>query len=66
MVNLARFWQPEDGGQTVLPDKLILIGQILKRSNETFWVIFKHCDAGFVSSCVKIDYSLLFKKNWYD
>ena len=36
-------------GQTVLPDRSLLIGQILeenakgKKSNVTFWVIFKQC-----------------------
>ena len=41
------FWKPGACGQTVLPDRSILIGQNwwkmpkLKNSNETFWVIFK-------------------------
>ena len=48
MVNLASFWLIETCGQTVLPDKSVLIRQKLvempksKNSNETFWVIFKH------------------------
>ena len=29
MVNLASFWKPEACGQTVLPDRSVLIGQIL-------------------------------------
>ena len=29
MVNLASFWKPEACGQTVLPDKSVLIGQKL-------------------------------------
>ena len=47
---LASFWRPEACGQTVLPDRSVLIGQklvknakIKKKSNATFWVIFKHC-----------------------
>ena len=47
---LASFWKPEGCGQTVLPDRSVLIGQKLvenakieKNSNATFWVIFKHC-----------------------
>ena len=41
------FWKPEACGQTVLPDMSILIEQIggkcqnWKKSNATFWVIFK-------------------------
>ena len=43
------FWKPEACGQTVLPDMSILIEQIggkcqnWKKSNATFWVIFKQC-----------------------
>ena len=39
---LANFWKPESSGQTVLPDRSILIGQKLvenakiQHSNETF------------------------------
>ena len=29
MVNLASFWKPEACGQTVLPDRSVLIGQKL-------------------------------------
>ena len=29
MVKLTSFWKPEAGGQTVLPDRSVLIGQIL-------------------------------------
>ena len=49
MLNLASFWKRETCGQTVLPDRSILVGQKwwkmpkLKKSNETFWVIFKQC-----------------------
>ena len=50
MVNLESFWKPEACGQTVLPDMLVLIGQNLvenaklkKKSNATFWMIFKQC-----------------------
>ena len=39
----ASFWKAEVCGQTVLPDRSILIGQKLKNSNETFLVIFKLC-----------------------
>ena len=35
-------------GRTMLPDRSILKGQNIsekcKNSNETFWVIFKHCE----------------------
>ena len=48
MVNLAIFCKTTACGQTVLPDMPISIGQklvenakIKKKSNETFWVIFK-------------------------
>ena len=48
MVNLESFWKTDACGQTVLPDRSILIGQKLvenaKNSNATFWVIFKQCD----------------------
>ena len=49
MVKLASFCKPEAYGQTVLPDRSIVIGQKLKEnakiqnSNSTFWVIFKQC-----------------------
>ena len=42
------YW-PIAGGQTILPDRSLLIGQKLvenvkiENSNATFWVIFKHC-----------------------
>ena len=44
---LASFWKPEACGQTVLPDRSVLIGQKLeenakiKNSNATFLEIFK-------------------------
>ena len=53
MVNLASFWNPEACSQTVLPDMLISIEQLLvenakiKNSNVTFWVIFKRFDEFF-------------------
>ena len=43
--NLDSVWKPEACGQTVLPDRSVLIGQKLvenakiKNSNATFWVI---------------------------
>ena len=43
----GQFLKPEAYGQTVLPDRSILIGQKLvenakiKYSNATFWVVFK-------------------------
>ena len=46
---LASFWKPEACGQTVLPDRSVLIGQKLVENakinnpNATFWVIFKQC-----------------------
>ena len=50
---LATFWNPKACGQTVLPDRSILIGQkmmeyakIEKKSNATFWVILKHSIVG--------------------
>ena len=53
MVNLVSFWKPEACSQTVLPDMLISIEQLLvenakiKNSNVTFWVIFKRFDEFF-------------------
>ena len=50
MVNLSCFRKPELCGQTVLPDRSVLIGQKLvenakiKNSNATFWVILKQCE----------------------
>ena len=51
MSNLASFWRPEAGDETVLPDMSFLIGQkfvenvkIEKLKNAIFWVIFKHYD----------------------
>ena len=47
--SLASFWNPQACGQTILPDRqVILIGQKLvehgkKNSNETFWMVFKQC-----------------------
>ena len=62
---MATFWKPEACGQTVLPDRSVLIGQKLVENakikkincdilsnfqtmewngNETFLMIFKHCD----------------------
>ena len=50
MVNLESFWKTDACGQTVLPDRSVLIGQKLvenaKKSNATFWVIFKQCVLG--------------------
>ena len=49
IAKFATFWKPEACCQTVLPYKLISIGQnwwkmpMFKNSNETFWVIFKQC-----------------------
>ena len=44
---MASFWKPEACGQTVLPDRSVLIGQKIggkcQNSNVTFWVIFKQC-----------------------
>ena len=45
---LARFGKSEAYGETLLPDRLILIGKKreqakIKSSNATFRVIFKHC-----------------------
>ena len=44
---MASFWKSEACGQTVLPDRSVLIGQNrwkipkFQNSNATFWVIFK-------------------------
>ena len=48
MVNLLRLWNLEVCDQTVLPDRLILIGQkmVENAKNETVWVIFKQCGMG--------------------
>ena len=45
MANLTSFSKTEVGSQTVLPDRLILIGQksVENAKIETFWVIFKQC-----------------------
>ena len=52
---LTSFRKSEACGQTVLPDRSLIIGQkivenakIQKNSNATFWVIFKHCVALYV------------------
>ena len=50
-VKFGEFWKPEACGQTVLPDKSVLIGQKLvenakiKNSDGTIWMIFKQCDS---------------------
>ena len=50
---MASFWKPEACGQTVLPDRSVLIGQNwwkipkYQNSNATFWVIFKQCERGW-------------------
>ena len=47
---MASFWKPEACGQTVLPDRSVLVRQKLvenakiQNSNATFWVIFKQCE----------------------
>ena len=57
---LASFWKPEACGQTVLPDRSVLIVQKLvenakiKKSNATFWVIFKLC--AFSQNITKLDW----------
>ena len=46
------FEKPEACGQTVLPDRSVLIGQkmpISQNSNATFWVIFKQCEHAFLA-----------------
>ena len=52
-VAFTSFWKPEACGQTVLPERSVLIGNKLvetvenaknKNSNATLWVIFKQCD----------------------
>ena len=47
---LASFWKSKACGQTVLPDRSLLIWQKLvekcqklKNKNATFWEVFKHC-----------------------
>ena len=46
MVHLTSFRKSGNCGQTVLPDRSILIGQNLVENakNATFWLIFKHCE----------------------
>ena len=43
--NLAKFWKPKACGQSVLPDKSVLIGQKLmenvKKANVDVWKIVK-------------------------
>ena len=59
--NLVSFWKPEACGQTVLPDRSLLIGQKLvemlkfKNRNATFWVIFKHCDKDEINTFLPKD-----------
>ena len=49
MVHFGEFLKTVACGQTVLPDRSVLIEQKLvenakiEKSNETFWVIFKQC-----------------------
>ena len=54
----AIFSKPESYGQTVLPDRSLLIGQKLvenvKNQNETFSVIFKHCDPSWIGVLLTI------------
>ena len=42
MVNLASFWKPEAGGQTVLPDRPFLIGQKLGGNAKTEKLQMRH------------------------
>ena len=50
MVHFGEFLKPEACGQTVLPDRSVLIGQKwwkmpkFKNSNATFGIIFKQCE----------------------
>ena len=65
MVNLASFWKPEACGQTILPDRqVILIGQKLvehgkKNSNETFWMVFKHCTYVYFKGQISLQHCVL-------
>ena len=44
IVNLESLWNHEAFGQTVLPDRTNLVENVkIEISNETIWVIFKHC-----------------------
>ena len=78
IVHLASFWKSEVCGQTVLPDRSILIGlklvkmPKLKHSNATFWMIFKRCEKSVYISiqctgCRYICFLLVFLSgtNWY-
>ena len=61
MDNFGEFLKTYFCGQTVLPDRSILLGQKLVES-ATFWEIFKHCELMFgllsqtscTAHCVKI------------
>ena len=53
---LASFWKSVACGQTVLPDRSILLEQRLvknvKNPNATFWVIYKQCGTERLKSCL--------------
>ena len=48
--NAKNFEKTEAYGQTVFPDRSLLVGQKLKDSNTTLRVIFKHCDIFFANN----------------
>ena len=52
------FWKTEACGQTELPDKFNMtnIGKDGKNSNETFWLLIKHCVAGTMATWNVYDY----------
>ena len=50
IVNFCEFLKNEICGQTVLPDRSILIGQKYQNSYATFWVIFIQYDSVWKSS----------------
>ena len=68
LVQIPRFWRAFENlklvGQTVLPDRSLLIGQKFKDANATFWVIFKHCGNGATSSS-RLKWRLLSRSSNY-
>ena len=68
LVQIPRFWRVFEnlklGGQTVLPDRSLLIGQKFKDSYATFWESFKHCGNGATSSS-RLKWRLLSRSSNY-
>ena len=64
----SHFWKPKVYGQSVLPDRSILIGPKLaenaKNSNATFWVIFKQCEMVYTKKSWLLSCCMLLKSQW--